>query len=166
MLYGFRFSLIFRAIQPHIFRLKRIVKKIWSCKLAFYIVYPTVIYNYFREQEVRFYFNDNEHTGINKYMSLFISMYNKLQITVRSSDLYPGTTLNEYLRDKMHLTATKKMCLEGGCGVCVVTVETLDASGEKKYISINSVNLSLSNIYFHFIHFLFSLIFFILFIFC
>ncbi|KAF7271078.1 hypothetical protein GWI33_016038 [Rhynchophorus ferrugineus] len=76
------------------------------------------------QQEVRFSLNDNEHS-------------------VKSNDLYPGTTLNEYLREKMHLTATKKMCLEGGCGVCVVTVETLDASGGKKYFSINSCLVSI-----------------------
>ncbi|KAF2904753.1 hypothetical protein ILUMI_01423 [Ignelater luminosus] len=44
--------------------------------------------------------------------------------TVTPSDVAPETTLLEYLRDYEHMKGTKYMCLEGGCGACVVSVTT------------------------------------------
>ena len=47
----------------------------------------------------------------------------------------PLLSLNDWLRVQPGLTGTKKMCSEGGCGCCVVTVATDDA-----IIAINSVS--------------------------
>ncbi|XP_050304460.1 xanthine dehydrogenase-like [Anthonomus grandis grandis] len=62
---------------------------------------------------------------------------------IKASDVTPDTTLNEYLRDHLHLTATKKMCLEGGCGVCIVAIEETDSDGNKKIFAVNSCLVSI-----------------------
>lgn len=63
-----------------------------------------------------------------------------LQFIVKASDVYPETTLNEYLRETLQLTGTKKMCLEGGCGSCVVAVTAIDPVTEREVLfSVNSV---------------------------
>ncbi|XP_016926106.4 uncharacterized protein [Drosophila suzukii] len=41
---------------------------------------------------------------------------------VQAADYAPDTTLNTFLREHLHLTATKFMCLEGGCGSCVCVI--------------------------------------------
>ena len=52
----------------------------------------------------------------------------------------PYLSLNEWIRAQQGLSGTKKMCGEGGCGCCVVTVRKADAStGKEATISINSV---------------------------
>ncbi|XP_060520176.1 xanthine dehydrogenase-like [Cylas formicarius] len=65
------------------------------------------------------------------------------EFAVKSSDVTPQTTLNTYLRDILHLTGTKKMCVEGGCGVCIVAVEELQADGTKKIFAVNSCLVSI-----------------------
>ncbi|XP_016926117.4 uncharacterized protein AOX4 [Drosophila suzukii] len=42
--------------------------------------------------------------------------------TVNLSDLPPDITLNTFIREHAQLTATKFMCLEGGCGACCCAV--------------------------------------------
>ncbi|ALC47093.1 CG18516 [Drosophila busckii] len=42
--------------------------------------------------------------------------------TVNLANLPPDITLNTFIREHAQLTATKFMCLEGGCGVCVCVV--------------------------------------------
>ncbi|KAL3275092.1 hypothetical protein HHI36_019863 [Cryptolaemus montrouzieri] len=59
---------------------------------------------------------------------------------VSIDEIGPETTLNDYLRHKMHLTGTKRMCLEGGCGACVVAVTK---SGNDKVIAVNSCLVSI-----------------------
>ncbi|CAG9761736.1 unnamed protein product [Ceutorhynchus assimilis] len=76
------------------------------------------------ESEITFHLGGNQHA-------------------VNSSDVTPETTLNSYLRDKLQLTATKKMCLEGGCGSCIVAVEALEADGTKKVFAVNSCLVSI-----------------------
>ncbi|XP_001990519.2 aldehyde oxidase 4 [Drosophila grimshawi] len=41
---------------------------------------------------------------------------------VQSADYAPDITLNTFLREHLHLTATKYMCLEGGCGSCICVI--------------------------------------------
>ncbi|KAK9885680.1 hypothetical protein WA026_012444 [Henosepilachna vigintioctopunctata] len=59
---------------------------------------------------------------------------------VNAVDVSPATSLNEYLRDKMILRGTKKMCYEGGCGACLVAVTK---PGEDKAMAINSCLVSI-----------------------
>ncbi|KAH8358794.1 hypothetical protein KR093_002517 [Drosophila rubida] len=42
---------------------------------------------------------------------------------VQPADYAVDITLNTFLREHLHLTATKYMCLEGGCGSCVCVVQ-------------------------------------------
>ena len=56
----------------------------------------------------------------------------------------PYLSLNDWLRSQPGLSGTKKMCGEGGCGCCVVTVNRLDPGAlEESTISINSVSFIL-----------------------
>lgn len=42
-----------------------------------------------------------------------------------------------------HLTGTKRMCLEGGCGSCIVAVEEIDPKTSTKSIfAVNSVSIT------------------------
>lgn len=57
-------------------------------------------------------------------------------------EITPETTLNVYLRKTVHLTGTKSMCLEGGCGACVVCVSFEDPWTHKSIlIAVNSVSV-------------------------
>ena len=57
----------------------------------------------------------------------------------------PYLSLNEWIRAQQGLSGTKKMCGEGGCGCCVVTVRKADPStGKESTISINSVRRNTS----------------------
>ncbi len=50
-------------------------------------------------------------------------------------------SLSDFLRDYLGLTGTKVMCRQGGCGICTVTVERLDArTGQTKSYAVNSVS--------------------------
>ena len=62
----------------------------------------------------------------------------------------PSTTLLEFLRRSGVSTGTKGSCYEGGCGVCLVTVQLQDpVKMAKAPYSINSVRQSfLSCIFF------------------
>ncbi|XP_063544205.1 uncharacterized protein LOC134752424 [Cydia strobilella] len=48
------------------------------------------------------------------------------------------TTLTEYIRRCADLRGTKYMCLEGGCGACIVNVRARTASGEPLTFSVNT----------------------------
>ncbi|CAG9860743.1 unnamed protein product [Phyllotreta striolata] len=61
---------------------------------------------------------------------------------VKKDDISPQTTLNTYLRQHSHLTGTKRMCGEGGCGVCTVVVDQI-VDGKKRIFSINSCLVSI-----------------------
>ncbi|KAG5888275.1 hypothetical protein JTB14_025195 [Gonioctena quinquepunctata] len=58
---------------------------------------------------------------------------NDVEYTVTADEVTPSTVLNNFIRNTLHLTGTKKMCFEGGCGSCIVAVErTID---NKKTVS-------------------------------
>jgi xanthine dehydrogenase/oxidase len=59
--------------------------------------------------------------------------------TVQTKDIDPGISLNFYLRNVLHMTGTKAMCLEGGCGACVVVLQNKDPITEKDvFLAVNS----------------------------
>ncbi|XP_074027296.1 uncharacterized protein isoform X2 [Leptinotarsa decemlineata] len=64
------------------------------------------------------------------------------EYSVTAEDVDPEMTLNAYLRKKVFLTGTKRMCLEGGCGSCLVAVEEV-GSKEKHIFVINSCLVSI-----------------------
>lgn len=69
----------------------------------------------------------------------------------------PETTLNQYLRKIVHLTGTKSMCLEGGCGACVVCVSFEDPITHKNIIiAVNSVSDNQTLLHRYTFHFNFS----------
>lgn len=73
--------------------------------------------------------------GTNDYITLFI---NNRQYKV-TADIPVDTSLNTYIRDYANLKGTKVMCKEGGCGACIVTVQSLDPiSYENKVYAVNS----------------------------
>ena len=66
---------------------------------------------------------------------------------VQLSDVDPNTTLNEWIRSQHGLSGTKRMCGEGGCGCCVVSVQRKDpTTGSDATISINSVSTQIATI--------------------
>lgn len=48
---------------------------------------------------------------------------NGKQFSVNSKTISIETSLNTFLREHAGLTGTKFMCLEGGCGVCIVMIK-------------------------------------------
>lgn len=63
-------------------------------------------------------------------------------IAVSPSTVPMDTSLNTYIRNYVKLSGTKFMCLEGGCGSCVVTLEGIHPANKTKTTwAINSVRL-------------------------
>lgn len=61
-------------------------------------------------------------------------------LLVNPSTVPIDTTLNTFIRSYARLTGTKFMCLEGGCGVCIVNITGLKtALNEPRSIAVNSV---------------------------
>lgn len=85
--------------------------------------------------------NDEEKTGnFTKICTQYRKKYVYLILIVHVSNMAPECTLNEYLREEIFLTGTKRMCLEGGCGSCIVSVtKKHPTSGKELTCSVNSV---------------------------
>ncbi|XP_025087515.1 xanthine dehydrogenase-like [Pomacea canaliculata] len=66
------------------------------------------------------------------------------QYTV-GNDYSPATSLNEYLRSSGISTGTKQMCIEGGCGVCLVAVSLFNPIS--KSVQVYTVNSCLVQLY-------------------
>lgn len=62
-----------------------------------------------------------------------------LPSTVNLANFPPDITLNTFIREHAQLTATKFMCLEGGCGVCVCVVR----DGKRTW-AVNSVSVGIT----------------------
>lgn len=77
----------------------------------------------------------------NWYKPNFNLIYNGSFFLVNTEEVGPKTSLNTYLRNVLHLTATKSMCLEGGCGTCIVAVEET-INGKEHVFAVNSVSIS------------------------
>lgn len=66
---------------------------------------------------------------------------------VQPADYAADITLNAFLRDHLHLTATKYMCLEGGCGSCICLIRRRHPiTGEISSRAANSVSGRKENI--------------------
>lgn len=63
------------------------------------------------------------------------------EYSVKVGTVTPETSLNAYLRDYLHLTGTKKLCFEGGCGSCIVAVEET-VGDTKRVFAVNSCLVS------------------------
>lgn len=60
---------------------------------------------------------------------------------VNSETVPIDTSLNTFIRNNAHLPGTKFMCLEGGCGACIVTVRGVNSFTKGKTIkAVNSVS--------------------------
>ncbi|CAH2233060.1 jg18404 [Pararge aegeria aegeria] len=70
-----------------------------------------------------------ESTSVSAYTLLYYNIYKEVgkshwRLTVAEivgSEVSSTTTLLKYLRDTLNLRGTKYMCLEGGCGACIVS---------------------------------------------
>ncbi|KAJ3639854.1 hypothetical protein Zmor_003189 [Zophobas morio] len=57
----------------------------------------------------------------------------------KSENITPNTSLNFYLRNILKMTGTKAMCLEGGCGACLVVLQNKDPITQKDvFLAVNS----------------------------
>ncbi|GAB0096983.1 xanthine dehydrogenase [Sergentomyia squamirostris] len=64
---------------------------------------------------------------------------NGKEYNVSASDLSVDTSLNTFIRNHANLTGTKFMCLEGGCGVCIVALKGIHpGTKEKTTWAVNS----------------------------
>lgn len=63
-------------------------------------------------------------------------------ILVDASTTSVDTSLNTFIRNHAKLRGTKFMCLEGGCGVCIVTLKGLHPVKKQERIwAVNSVGI-------------------------
>lgn len=70
----------------------------------------------------------------------------KKSVSFSASSAQAQMPLLTYLRNIAHLTGTKQLCFEGGCGFCVVSVSYPDpVSGDERVESVNSVSINFIN---------------------
>lgn len=78
-------------------------------------------------------------------------IYDKIFL-VNSANVPIDTSLNTYIRTYAKLTGTKFMCLEGGCGACIVTLTGRHpVSGKQMSWAVNSVGENKIFYFFRFI---------------
>lgn len=59
---------------------------------------------------------------------------------MHSKEVTPETTLIQYLRNYEWLRGSKYMCLEGGCGNCIVSITKIDSITKRPTLmSVNAV---------------------------
>ncbi|XP_055686273.1 uncharacterized protein LOC129791793 [Lutzomyia longipalpis] len=72
-------------------------------------------------------------------MGILSFTINGTPYNVPASEMPVDTSLNTFIRNRANLTGTKFMCLEGGCGVCIVVLRGIHpATKEKSTWAVNS----------------------------
>ncbi|XP_076471897.1 xanthine dehydrogenase-like [Babylonia areolata] len=92
-------------------------------------------------EQCGFFFKFRAKRAIGSSVTFYI---NGSQCTV-SNEYDPATSLNEYLRMSGISRGTKQMCIEGGCGVCLVTARLYDPL--KRAYVVCTVNSCLVQLY-------------------
>lgn len=66
---------------------------------------------------------------------------NEIPYKINSTSVPIDTSLNAFIRDYAQLPGTKFMCLEGGCGACIVAIKGQHPITKDEHIwAVNSVN--------------------------
>lgn len=81
----------------------------------------------------------NKFCSCKKQSVLFI------KISVKPCQVPIETSLLVFIRSHARLTGTKFMCLEGGCGACIVNISGIKTPpGECRTMAVNSVRIIFS----------------------
>ncbi|XP_021954654.1 xanthine dehydrogenase [Folsomia candida] len=78
-----------------------------------------------------------EPIGSNNSITFMING-NPYTVHPASDNLGPHDRLVDFIRDKAGLRGTKSMCREGGCGACIVSLKTVNATGDTVVRAANS----------------------------
>lgn len=95
--------------------------------------------------EVKFSINGKPYTGMIGPILLGQNVYNFFAaIIVDGTTISVNTSLNSFIRNHAHLRGTKFMCLEGGCGSCIVMQKGIHPfTKQRSTYAANSVTIKM-----------------------